>query len=162
MTPARIVLTSLAFATLLTAGATRMRGTDVGYPAGYREWTHVKSELLGPEHPAFPRFGGLHHIYANDPAMRGYRSGRFPDGSVVVFDLLAVNHEEGRTFATSRRHLDVMEKDSARFPSTGGWGFAEFPGDSTGDRLSPEAKRSCAACHQRMADDLVISEYRDR
>ena len=36
-------------------------------------------------------FGGIHHIYANDKAIEGYRNELFPDGAVIIFDLLEEN-----------------------------------------------------------------------
>jgi len=63
-------------------------GTSVAYPEGYRAWKHVKSMLIQEGHPLYGPFGGLHHIYANDLALKGYASGKFPDGSVIVFDLM--------------------------------------------------------------------------
>ncbi len=61
---------------------------EVPYPAGYRSWTHVKSMVIQPGHALHASFGGIHHLYANAKAMQGYKSGRFADGSVIIFDLL--------------------------------------------------------------------------
>lgn len=44
--------------------------SPVAYPDGYRHWTHVKSATVNPASPAYAHFGGMHHIYANKPAMR--------------------------------------------------------------------------------------------
>ena len=30
----------------------------VPYPVGYRQWTHVKSTLIGPKSPAYDKIGG--------------------------------------------------------------------------------------------------------
>jgi len=65
------------------------------YPAGFRDWNHVRSALIGPASPAYKEYGGLHHIYANAKAMEGYRGGKFPDGSVLVFDLFEANEHHG-------------------------------------------------------------------
>lgn len=45
---------------------------QVAYPEGYREWRHVKSMVIARGHPLFDAFGGIHHIYANPPAVKGY------------------------------------------------------------------------------------------
>ena len=63
------------------------------YPEGFRSWTHVKSLIVGPGHESFPTRGGIHHYYANDKAVAGYRAGTFPDGSIVVDE--AVFPKEG-------------------------------------------------------------------
>ena len=43
----------------------------VPYPEGYRKWVHVGTALVGPQSPFFATGGGIHHIYANDKAMKG-------------------------------------------------------------------------------------------
>ena len=58
-------------------------------PPGKRGRTLVTSGAFRYfRHPLYGAFGGIHHIYANDLALQGYRSQRFPDGSVIIFDLL--------------------------------------------------------------------------
>lgn len=135
----------------------------VPYPVGYRQWAHVKSGLINPGHPFHARFGGIHHIYANTLGMTGYRSGNFPDGSILVFDLLEVEtNADGAIDQGQRRHVDVMVKDSARFAGTGGWGYEEFiPSDISRPTLSSSGKAACASCHASRRDrDSVFSEYR--
>ena len=80
-----------------------LQGADVPYPAGYRQWTHVKSTLIGPQHPRFAANGGLHHFYANEKALEGYRTGKFPDGAVLVDDLLEIKDIGGGITAESTR-----------------------------------------------------------
>lgn len=134
----------------------------IPYPAGYRQWTHVKSALIGPESPSFESFGGLHHIYANEKAMDGYRTGRFPDGSVIVFDLLETRESEGVTTEGPRLRIGVMVKESKRYAETGGWGYEGFKGDSQTDRrLNAESRIACFKCHEQQKDrDFVFSEFR--
>jgi hypothetical protein len=134
----------------------------VPYPAGYRLWTHVKAALIGPQNPAFENSGGLHHIYANEKAMDGYRAGRFPDGSVIVADFLETRESAGMTTEGPRRRIDVMLKDSKRYATTGGWGFEQFKGDSQTDRMvTAEIAAKCFACHSKQKErDSVFSEFR--
>lgn len=133
----------------------------IPFPSDYREWAHVKSVLIGPGHAAFATDGGLHHIYANRPALEGYRAGRFADGSVIVYDLLEVKEAGGATFEGAQRRVDVMVKDSRRYPATGGWGFARFGPDRHEIPLTTEAQAACAACHAKRRDrDFVFSEFR--
>ena len=134
----------------------------IPYPAGYRQWAHVKSALIGPQSPSFESFGGLHHIYANEKAMEGYRTGRFPDGSVIVFDLLETRESQGVTTEGPRLRIGVMVKESKRYAETGGWGYEGFKGDSHTDRrLNPESRMACYNCHAQRKDyDFVFSEFR--
>ncbi len=135
---------------------------QVPYPDGYRLWAHVRSGLTGPESPDYKTTGGLHHIYANDKAMEGYQTRRYPDGSVIVYDLLEVQTKEGITTEGRRRYLTVMHKDSKRFADTGGWGFEVFLKDSRTDRtVWPNAKTKCFDCHANQKDkDYVFGAFR--
>jgi hypothetical protein len=107
----------------------------VAYPTGYRDFTHVKSMVIQQGHPLFEAFGGIHHIYANPIAVTGYRTGTFPDGSVIVFDLLEAPAEKGGITEGPRKVLAVMVKDQAAFKETGGWGFEGFGGGNPAQRL---------------------------
>jgi hypothetical protein len=134
--------------------------SEVPYPEGYRNWVHIKTALIGPESPAFIVNGGYHHIYANLKAMDGYKTGIFPQGSVIVFDVLSTREHNGIIEEDSRSHIDVMVKDSLKFPETGGWGYEEFKGDSHTERkLTVADKTRCFTCHAKMSD-YVFSEFR--
>jgi hypothetical protein len=138
----------------------------IAFPDGYRQWVHVKSGLIDdPAHPAYASFGGIHHIYANAAAMQGYRgASTFPDGSVLVYDLLELRKQaDGTTDQGPRRHVDVMVKDAKRFAATGGWGYEEFfPADPEAATLTPQAQAGCAACHTANAPhDHVFSDFRE-
>jgi cytochrome P460 len=135
----------------------------VPYPGGYRKWVHVKSMVIySDKHPLFKQFGGLHAIYANPEAMRALvKGGTFPDGSVLVFDLLEAKDENGAWTAGSRKFIGVMAKDRTRFKPTGGWGFEGFKGDSPTERMVTDATAECFSCHQQQRDnDFVFSGYR--
>jgi hypothetical protein len=137
-------------------------GQDVPYPEGFRRWTHVKTQLVSPENPRAGRFVGMHHVYANPKALEGYETGRFPDGAVIVFELLDVRTADGNTDEASRKFIDVMLKDGARFAVTGGWGYEEFEGPARERRLDATKAAACSACHARLApDDHVISRLRE-
>jgi hypothetical protein len=118
--------------------------------------------LTGPESPDYKATGGLHHIYANDKAVEGYEKGRFPDGSVIVYDLLNVQTKDGITIEGERRYVTVMHKDSSRYPDTGGWGFEVFPKNSKTNRtVWPNAKTKCYDCHtNRKENDYVFGPFR--
>lgn len=135
--------------------------TDIFYPADYRQWTHVKSLILEKGHPLFENFGGLHHIYANKEAMEGYRTGHFPDGSVIVFDLLEVTKQDNAIAEGNRKVIGVMYKNSGAFSETGGWIFGGFK-DQSGEKLNIDWKAQCFSCHLSQKDkDYVFSTYRE-
>jgi hypothetical protein len=154
-------LTALALASVLPAVAA---DTEVPYPEGYRDWHHVKSMVIEEGHPLFASFGGIHHIYANDEAMEGYRSGgEFPDGAVIIFDLLEAVHEGNAVTEGDRKVVGVMHKDEAKFAATGGWGFEGFAGGDPGRRVvGDDAGQACFSCHEaQKGSDYVFSALRD-
>ena len=131
----------------------------VPYPEGYRDWTHVKSMVIEPGHPLYEAFGGIHHLYANEAALKGYRSGKFPDGSVIVFDLLEANPGGNAVQEGARKVLGVMHRDAKRWSATQGWGFEAFKGDSKTERaVGAKAATACFQCHTSRKDhDYVFS-----
>ena len=102
------------------ASAVAQEAAKVDYPTGYRDWTHVKSMVI------YESFGGIHHIYANQSALEGYRTGSFADGPVIIFDLLEATAADNAITEGKRKVLGVMQKDCKRFAGTGGWGFEGF------------------------------------
>jgi hypothetical protein len=94
--------------------------------------------------------------------MEGYRTGRFPDGSVLVFELLETRENAGVTAEGPRKRVGVMVKESKRYAETGGWGFESFQGDSqTERRLNAAGRIACFKCHEPQKNrDFVFSEFR--
>jgi hypothetical protein len=80
----------------------------------------VTSALVGPESAAAATDSGIHHVYANEKALEGYVSARFPDGSILVYDLLETKEVRGNTIEGRQRRVDVMVKESLRHRDTGG------------------------------------------
>ncbi|MGZ7064118.1 MAG: cytochrome P460 family protein, partial [Candidatus Angelobacter sp.] len=88
-----------------------------------------RQECIGrPQSAAFATEGGIHHIYANEKALEGYDTGKFPAGSVIVYDLLETKEIVGNTIEGPTRRVDVMVKQSDVYRTTGGWKFMSFPG----------------------------------
>src|SRR5215471_1658203 len=160
----RAIFLALAVTCIVTCSLSSWAQSNdaIPYPAGYRLWAHVKTALIGPQSPAFENSGGIHHIYANEKATEGYRTGKFPDGSVIVADFLETRENAGVTTEGPRRRIDVMVKDSKRFAATGGWGFEQFKGDSQTDRMvRAEIATKCFDCHSKQKErDSVFSEFR--
>jgi hypothetical protein len=133
-------------------------------PAGYRDW-----KLISVAHEE----GNLHSFAAvlgNEVAIKAYREGQlpFPDGTIIA--ALHWRHvpseENNKVFGRSQSfvagtptNVQFMVKDSKKYASTGGWGFAHFNGRDD----KPAAKKvlqSCFPCHQAMkARDLVFTRY---
>jgi len=134
----------------------------IDYPDGYRLWAHVKSMTIHENHPLQNPFLGIHHVYANARALNGMKTGRFADGSMLVFDQLKSQSAEGASVEGDRVLIGVMVKDDQRFPKTNGWGYEAWKGDSRSERLVKDQGVSCHGCHtQRKSNDYVFSQWRD-
>jgi hypothetical protein len=133
----------------------------VPFPAEFRKWAVVRSVVVGPEHKNFAKNGGFHHYYANEKAMEGFRTGDFPDGSVVVDERLDVQQQAGATLEGPRKSVAVMNKEATRYQSTGGWGFDVFAGEDRTQGSSGAVRAACFSCHsQRKDHDFLFSEFR--
>lgn len=143
-------------------------------PEQYREWVFIGAPLtpnaLNGGEAAFPEF---HHVYVNPDAYAVYRlSGEFPDGTVIVKELLLLQGDQadgtsvgpsGRGYFAGDYHgLDVMVKDGRRYAATAGWGFFNFghhaPPYQAAAAAAPE--ESCAGCHRAVQkSDMVFKQY---
>jgi len=154
---------SFAAATLVALGVASAgeTGAPVPFPAEYRQWAVTRSLVVGSEHKSYPTNGGLHHYYANEQAMQGFRTGHFPDGAVVVDERLDVRQEGGITFEGARKSIAVMRKDNASYARSGGWGFDVFAGEERSHGASAAVRAACHSCHsQRKDHDFLFTEFR--
>jgi hypothetical protein len=149
-------------AAVITSSVLAADYAAVPYPEGYRQWQHVKSMVIEPGHSLYQAFGGIHHLYANPKAMEGYRTGKFPDGAVIVFDLLEAAPADKAVTEGKRKVLGVMHRDASKYAATGGWGFEGFAGDSNTQRaVGDKAAGACFSCHEALKQrDYVFSNYR--
>ena len=163
MPPRHIPAAALLCFALVSIGAEDK--STVPFPEGYRKWQHVKTILIGPEHPTYARRGGMHHYYANDLALSGYKTGVFPQGSVIVDENVLTQEGEGPAkgilLESDRRMIEVMVKDARRYPDTAGWGYERFERDNRTGALTKEQQSHCSQCHAAaQARDAVFSRIR--
>jgi hypothetical protein len=136
-------------------------GAPVPFPTEYRTWAVTRSFLVGPEAKNFATVGGFHHYYANEKAMEGFRTGQFPEGSVVVDERLEARQEAGTTLEGAKKYVAVMQKEATRYQSTGGWGFDVFHDEDRTQGAIASARARCFSCHsQRKDHDFIFSEFR--
>jgi len=155
-------------AVLLAAVAIRAQDSAtpaVPYPQDFRTWHHVKTIIVGPEHRSFAVRGGIHHYYANDLAIEGYRTGKFANGAVIVDEAVFTkdgeNQAKGIVLEGARRGMDVMVKNDQRYKATGGWGFEHFDGDGRTPTLPADGATKCFECHSKATRDHVFSNVRN-
>jgi hypothetical protein len=116
----------------------------VTLPEGYRQW-----ELIAPALEGDP-LNELRVVLGNAVAVEAYRTGTlpFPDGTVLA--KLAWKRAQSPEFEPASvpgaaTTIQIMVKDSKRYPATGGWGFGRF----IDGRPADEAQhRTCFACHE--------------
>ena len=131
-------------------------------PDGYRDW-----KLISVAHEEGD-LNSLGAILGNDVAIKAYRDGKlpFPDGTIIA--ALHWRHtpseENDKVFgraqsfvAGSPTNVQFMVKDSKKYASTGGWGFAQFEDRKPADEA---VHKACFSCHKAVeARDLVFTRY---
>lgn len=133
---------------------------------GYEDWTMVSSARTDKE---------LKVIVANPIMIKAYRSGvpgngqPFPEGSKIAKLQWTWKKSTEAPFVVDVPDVPtqafVIEKDSKRFPTTGGWGYAVFNHDSaTGKMTADAAKADCGnTCHLAVkAKDYIFHPYQVR
>jgi hypothetical protein len=132
-------------------------------PPAYRDW-----KLISVAHEA-GNLNDFRAVLGNDVAIRAYRQEKlpFPDGTIIA--RLAWNYvpseENNKVFGRSQSfvagsptNVQFMVKDSRRYASTGGWGFAQFK-DGKPDADAAMLK-TCFPCHEPVkARDFVFTQY---
>jgi hypothetical protein len=138
---------------------------------GYEDWSVVSSARTEDALPTEI----LKVIVANPAMIKAYKAGvpgngqPFPEGSMIVKLQWKPKKSTEAPFAVDVpdvfQQAFVMEKDSKRFPKSGGWGYAVFNYDAT-DKFTPDPKSltDCGyACHTPVkAKDYIFHPYQKR
>ena len=134
---------------------------------GYEDWPAVSSARQDEI---------LKVIVANPKMITAYKAGvpgngqPFPEGSMIVKLQWKQKKSTEAQFAVDVPDVFtqafVMEKDSKRFPKTGGWGYAVFNYDAVSGKFTTDAKSlsDCGnACHTAVkAKDYIFHPYEMR
>ncbi len=134
---------------------------------GYEDWSVVSSARTGEV---------LKVIVANPKMIEAFKSGvpgdgkPFPEGSMIVKLQWKPKKSTEAPFAVDVpdvfKQAFVMEKDSKRFPKTGGWGYAVFNYDAASDKYSADSTSpsDCGnTCHTVVkAKDYIVHPYQKR
>ena len=121
-------------------------------PAGYKDWrvlsVHQRSDN-----------GTLRAVLGNDVAIRAAREGKtnpWPNGAIL--GKMVWKGRQHDRFPTALEpadfvHAEFMIKDSARFASTGGWGYARWLGkDQRPYGKDAQFVQECVGCHTPVKD----------
>jgi hypothetical protein len=136
---------------------------------GYEDWQTVSVSQTEEK---------LKVILANPVMIEAYRAGvpgngqPFPDGSKMAKVEWKPKESAESPFKVNvpdtLNGLGFMEKDSARFADTGGWGYAQFRYEPTSDTYTPHedyvGDAKCGhACHTAVeTKDYVFTAYQKR
>jgi hypothetical protein len=132
-------------------------------PSGYRDWRLIS---VAREEG---NFDDIRAILGNDVAIKAYRQGTlpFPEGAILarIAWSYVPSEENNKVFGRAqsfvagapKEGVQFMVKDSRKFASTGGWGFAQF---YEGNPVGSTTLQSCFACHQAIKSrDFVFTRY---
>ena len=128
---------------------------------GYEDWAVVSSARTDEV---------LKVIVANPTMIKAYKAGvpgngqPFPDGSMIVKLQWKPKKSTEAHFVVDVPDVFtqafVMEKDSKRFPKSGGWGYAVFNYEAASDKFTadPKSLSDCGqACHTAVkAKDYIF------
>jgi hypothetical protein len=131
-------------------------------PVGYRDW-----RVISVAHEAGSN-NDLRVVLGNDIAIEAYRAGKlpFPDGTMIA--RLAWSYvpseQNNKVFGRAQSfvagapiNVQLSVKDSIKWASTGGWGFAQF---KNGQPAAAAVIKTCAPCHApAQANDFVFTYY---
>jgi Cytochrome P460 len=169
----RIVAITLITATaiLLQTSSVRAEEGTVAYPDGYRAWTFLHGSLVPAAFSGFskspcvkPCTNGMFYFYANEKAMKGLKSGNYPDGAVIAEEMLEFKIGDKGVGGEGHRVLTaVMVKNNQLYPATDGWGYCNFDEGSKANTLDAKAQQACHQCHiSRKDHGYVFSQYVER
>jgi hypothetical protein len=134
---------------------------------GYEDWSVVSSARTEEV---------LKVIVASPTMIKAFKAGvpksgePFPQGSMIVKLQWKPKKSTEAPFDVDVpdvfKQAFVMEKDSKRFPKTGGWGYAVFNYDPASDKFTadPTAHEDCGqSCHVAVkAKDYIFHPYQKR
>ena len=133
---------------------------------GYEDWAVVSSARTDEV---------LKVIVANPAMIEAYKAGvpsngqPFPEGAKIAKLQWSFKKSTEAPFVVdvpdAPTQAFVIEKDSKRFPNSGGWGYAVFNHDvATGKMMADEAKSDCGhMCHVAVkSKDYIFHPYQQR
>ena len=134
---------------------------------GYEDWSTVSSAR---------QVDVLKVIVANSAMINAFKAGvplngkAFPEGSMIVKLQWSPKKDTEAPFDVDVpdvfKQAFVMEKDSKRFPKTGGWGYAVFNYDAASNKFTPDptSHADCGnSCHVAVkAKDYIFHPYEKR
>lgn len=131
-------------------------------PDRYRDW-----RLISVAHEE-GNLNDLRAVLGNDAAINAYREGKlsFPDGAIIarLAWTYVASEENNKVFGRAQSfvageptNVQFMVKDSKKYASTGGWGFAQFKDGKPADEA---LLKTCFPCHVPVKSrDFIFTRY---
>lgn len=142
----------------------------ISLPKTYRtEWLYLGSWVVADEKsPGY----GYHDVFTQPSSIEAYRkTGKFPDGAVLVKEIRKVNSAAMTTgrqvnYAGNILSWFVMIKDhQGRFPDNpnwgDGWGWGLYEATNPDKNVSTNYKKDCIPCHipAKTTDWVYVEGY---
>ncbi len=134
-------------------------------------WSIAKEDVETSSAASGHGAAGLHNVYTQRATIDYFReTGKFPDGAVIVKELLTAVTDSMTTGTASRgtevEGWFVMVKDTqGRFESNplwgDGWGWSLFNADQPDSTVTTNYKTECIGCHipARKDDWIYLNGY---
>lgn len=141
----------------------------ISLPEGFRDWAYLGTWSIADDEGMGA--AGFHVVYTQPETVAAYRkTGRFPDGAVLVKELFETTSGDLTTghvsWARKATGWFVMIKDAnGRFPGHplwgDGWGWALFQADAPDVAVTKDYKAECLSCHVPARDNdwIYIQGY---
>lgn len=131
----------------------------IKFPAGYQNW-----RVISMSHRVDNKT--VRVIYGNDTAIEAARAGKtkpWPNGTIigkVVWKQKEAEHWKAAIVPDKFVHAEFMFKDSGKYASTGGWGWARWKGlEQKPHGKDASFAQACLACHTPVKyKDWVFTE----
>jgi len=129
----------------------------ISIPDGYRNWA-----LIAVSHRTDNK-DELRAVLGNPAAVEALRKGTLPLPDGAMLAKLAWKREpmpefQGAFMPGASPRLEFMVKDSKKYASTGGWGFARFIDGKPADEAT---HKTCFPCHEAFVKghDFVFTRW---
>lgn len=129
----------------------------ISIPTDFRSWYFLGSWGVATDEEDKAGSKGFHNVYTQPETVSAYReTGKFPDGAVLVKELLKAKTDGMTTgeisYATETEGWFVMIKDSkGRFKGNKlwgrGWGWSLFKAKDPKNTATKNFKANCIPCH---------------
>lgn len=123
----------------------------------YQSWKKSARKVVADKKSLFY---GIHYIYADPKAIKGYQAGnKFPEGSRIVVEHFNIKGDNSSVDGP-KNMVVLMKKDKSQ-KGTGGWLYAGYTAEGKPSRLDPV--KNCFECHQKevAGRDYVFSGISD-